>query len=1378
MKKLTLILLIMFVSFTLINESSAQKYYATTYKGGYLGVGAIIEYNAATGTVSNKVSFSDYGFNYAYCDLIFYNYKFYGTVGGGMSSTGCLYEYDPFTNVFTVKATFTSTTGTEPRGTMVIHNNKFYGMTYAGGANSAGTIYEYDPATNVLTKRYDFVAATGSNPQGGLSHYGGFLYGMTRNGGASNVGVIFQFNPTTFAYTKKYDFSFSGQGGGNPDGSLTLYNNKFYGMTANGGSGSGILFEYDPATSVFTKKITLNHTIGRRPYGNLTVADSKLYGMTSEADTANFNKGVIFEYNPATNVYTKKHEFNGNGANPEGSLLYDNNKFYGMTTYGGGPANSGTVFEYDHVTNVLTYKSNIDPNGKEPQGGFVRLPFYPELDMRGNGISILDGDVTPDINDHTDYGTTGINVGNIRRFTIKNSGDAPMVWPAFSLTGADASSFSIVNPPNYIGPGDTNHLYVRFNPTTAGVKNATININAGDPDETPFNFDIKGTATTVERGLTFDGNDAVNIPTNPNFNFSTGTVEFWVKPNYSTSSFRYLLVNSDNSFIRWALYMNADRQGVTFYNGTAAASWPFNFTQTVWYHLAFVQSGSSIKCYVNGIYAGVHSIGPSGITNKPLSIGNLMTSGFGLVGSMDDVRIWSSQRTQEQIQANMNSDIPQQAELLAYYRFDQGVENGNNAGLTTALDYSGNCYKGTLNNFALTGSVSNWTAGASINNNVIGFPASAVTGNSVAITDGSTTPSLLNNTDFGSTSNPGSISKYYSIQNTGTGNLNISNITISGPDASAFTATNYFSNTNLGAGQSMSFKVIFNGSSAGLKTATVNINTNNCDIPVYDFAVQANVLEADRGISFNGTDNYISRPYTPAYKFSSGTWEFWLKPSSTLPYDPVIIASRTGNTYCYQIALNGSRNSISFTSNGILQTWGYTFEQNQWYHVAIVTNGGTTEAFINGVSMGTKSAGPNTSNNTNFSIGRSGSTNPSFNNYFNGSLDEIRIWNVVRTPAQIQANMNADIPQQAGLVGYYRFDQGIANGNNAGITEALDFSGNCHSMSLNNFALTGTASNFTNGALVITNPINFPEMELRGNGIVITDGDTTTSIAKGNDFGTIVSGGNLSRTFKVHNTGSASLTVSSAFMSGPDASSFTMQSISSNTILPGDSATFDVTFSPLTPGTKKSVLTLVNTDCDEGSYELALLGNANPSFTAYNIKLIPEGFYKASEKLNMNDTVRAFLHNSSAPFNAIDSADAIIDSVTFTGVFVFNNAASGIYYIRLSHRNSLETWSKTGGETFIQGTTLNYDFTDNATKAFGNNMKSVDGSPVRFGIYGGDVNKSQTIDLNDIVSIFNSSSSFGTGYNLNDLTGDKIVNLNDLTIVYNNSALFVTVIKP
>jgi hypothetical protein len=184
------------------------------------------------------------------------------------------------------------------------------------------------------------------------------------------------------------------------------------------------------------------------------------------------------------------------------------------------------------------------------------------------------------------------------------------------------------------------------------------------------------------------------------------------------------------------------------------------------------------------------------------------------------------------------------------------------------------------------------------------------------------------------------------------------------------------------------------------------------------------------------------------------------------------------------------------------------------------------------------------------------------------------------------------------------------------------------------------------------------------------------------------------------------------------------------------------------------------------------------SATTLNIKVIQEGYYDSGTKtLNKTDTVKAFLHLNFFPYSAIDSAKSTIDSVTFTGSFSFSQP-SGTYYIVIKNRNTIETWSKSGGETFTAGAIMNYDFTDAITKAYQTNLVQIDNLPVRFALFSGDINQDGIIDAADISTDENDILNAVSGYVSSDVTGDDFVDASDLSNIENNSLNNVVVKKP
>lgn len=177
-----------------------------------------------------------------------------------------------------------------------------------------------------------------------------------------------------------------------------------------------------------------------------------------------------------------------------------------------------------------------------------------------------------------------------------------------------------------------------------------------------------------------------------------------------------------------------------------------------------------------------------------------------------------------------------------------------------------------------------------------------------------------------------------------------------------------------------------------------------------------------------------------------------------------------------------------------------------------------------------------------------------------------------------------------------------------------------------------------------------------------------------------------------------------------------------------------------------------------------------------NLTAFIEGFYNSVSNSMISDTARVYLKNNSSPYNTIDSAKGILNSLG-AGTFLFSNAVNGVnYYLAVKHRNSIETWSKT--TVTFSGGSLTYDFSNAANKAYGDNQKQVDASPVRFSIYNGNFDQNSFINLADVLGVYNAASSFLTGYKVSDMNGDNLTDLSDLIITSNNSNNYVIVMRP
>jgi hypothetical protein len=243
--------------------------------------------------------------------------------------------------------------------------------------------------------------------------------------------------------------------------------------------------------------------------------------------------------------------------------------------------------------------------------------------------------------------------------------------------------------------------------------------------------------------LNFDGgDDKVNLGNGITASLTGGTkvtVEAWVKPtdlsnsgcivgNYNTGvgEMQFLLRRAYNSEYQFWI-SNASNNWLN----TPSVATP---TLNVWQHVAGTWDGTVACIYVNGVLSGTTT---PGITALGSASGNSVWLGANTInenhtGSIDEVRIWNIARTQCEINTYKNCEIPTTATgLLANYHFNQGINVGNNASITTLIDASSSAYTGTITGMPLTGATSNWVAPG-------GVTSGSVTPANLAITVGST----------------------------------------------------------------------------------------------------------------------------------------------------------------------------------------------------------------------------------------------------------------------------------------------------------------------------------------------------------------------------------------------------------------------------------------------------------------------------------------------------------------------------------------------------------------------------------------------------------------------------------------------------------------
>jgi mannosyl-glycoprotein endo-beta-N-acetylglucosaminidase len=190
-------------------------------------------------------------------------------------------------------------------------------------------------------------------------------------------------------------------------------------------------------------------------------------------------------------------------------------------------------------------------------------------------------------------------------------------------------------------------------------------------------------------------------------------------------------------------------------------------------------------------------------------------------------------------------------------------------------------------------------------------------------------------------------------------------------------------------------------------------------------------------LQFDGTDDLLNCGNGTSLQITGNkiTLEAWINVNEfkSQPFaGSVIVKDQGSNSSGYMIRCGGN-GIINFNiGNGSwheISTPVNSVQLNSWHHVAAVYDGTAMKIYVDGVLTAQSSAVFTIGNasNSNLLIGES----PGFpGRVFNGKIDEVRIWNVVRSQYQIQNTMNIILPPEyystpdSGLAGYWRLDEG------------------------------------------------------------------------------------------------------------------------------------------------------------------------------------------------------------------------------------------------------------------------------------------------------------------------------------------------------------------
>lgn len=256
------------------------------------------------------------------------------------------------------------------------------------------------------------------------------------------------------------------------------------------------------------------------------------------------------------------------------------------------------------------------------------------------------------------------------------------------------------------------------------------------------------------------------------------------------------------------------------------------------------------------------------------------------------------------------------------------------------------------------------------------------------------------------------------------------------------------------------------------------------------FAINGPVhANTDNGhLEFDGTDDYVVIADSASLTMTNTlTMEAWVRPDTSTNVERLVI-NKEGE---YELSIDAD-GSVKWAFANTDPGWSWhdtnaVLAVGQWAHVAVTYDNGVVSTFVNGqlidVYQGSGVIGDAYITLDELRIGGR-SNNPS-GQYFEGAIDEVRIWNVARTQSEILSTINSSLAgTETGLVGDYTFD-GLG-------TNVFD-----QSTAANHGVLGGGVSQPTRSIYMVTENGNLTigvwegllanDIDLDGDGLLITE---------------------------------------------------------------------------------------------------------------------------------------------------------------------------------------------------------------------------------------------------------------------------------------------------
>lgn len=182
------------------------------------------------------------------------------------------------------------------------------------------------------------------------------------------------------------------------------------------------------------------------------------------------------------------------------------------------------------------------------------------------------------------------------------------------------------------------------------------------------------------------------------------------------------------------------------------------------------------------------------------------------------------------------------------------------------------------------------------------------------------------------------------------------------------------------------------------------------------------------GGNFNGTNDYVNVPDSstirPSSAISIGAWfnASDIKKTAAQTAKSQTILRKTNNYILYIYDSTGSQLDLDFYVYGPNTRLSYpingNFTNNTWYYIEATYDGSTMKLYKNGVLVTSTSASGTINTSNSYSLGIGANPPNLADSYFQGKIDQVRIYNYARSAAEVALDFNDGKP-----IAQYKFDE-------------------------------------------------------------------------------------------------------------------------------------------------------------------------------------------------------------------------------------------------------------------------------------------------------------------------------------------------------------------